>query len=430
MTVHVQTPGASALLERFTEVRRRTERLAAPLTAEDQLLQSMPEASPTKWHRAHTTWFFETFVLAALGEAPGDARRAFLWNSYYEAIGARHPRPRRGLLSRPGAEEVGAYRREIDERVTAALTQADDARRAAVAPLIELGLAHEEQHQELILTDILHAFSLSPLAPTYREHGDAGADARARPGAASGPAFAAFDGGLVTIGRDPEASGFTFDNEGPRHKVWLEPFELATRPVTVGEVRAFIAEGGYRTPALWLSAGWDLVCADGLDAPLYTELADGALRTFTLHGWRSPADDEPASHLSYYEADAIARFLGGRLPSEAEWELAAATDDPHDGHLLDASSPLHPRADHAAGMRQLFGDVWEWTRSAYAPYPSFAPGPGAIGEYNGKFMVGQQVLRGGSCLTPRGHMRASYRNFWPPQTRFQMSGLRLARDRR
>lgn len=414
------------MTERFRETRRRTERLAEPLSAEDQLLQSMPDCSPTKWHRAHTTWFFETFVLPELGHGPCDPQRAFLWNSYYDAVGQRHPRPRRGMLSRPSTDEVSAYRRRIDEAVLAALKSSDPDRATAVAPLVALGIAHEEQHQELILTDILNALSLSPLAPVYRAPRDATGGA---PAPSAERRFVRLSGGLETIGRDVAAAGFGFDNESPRHRVWVEPFELASTLVTVGELKSFIAGGGYRTPSLWLSAGWDFVRSEQITAPLYASYQDGCYRVFGLNGVREPADSEPASHLSYYEADAVARFLGARLPTEAEWEVAATALPADGGHQLDADGPLHPRAPEAGdGVQQLYGDVWEWTRSSYQPYPGFAPGPGAIGEYNGKFMVGQQVLRGGSCLTPRGHLRASYRNYWPPHTRFQMTGLRLARD--
>jgi len=441
------------LIERFVAARARTETLAAPLSDEDQILQSMPDCSPTKWHRAHTTWFFEAFALGSLGDTP-DAARALLWNSYYEAVGPRIPRNRRGMMSRPTAAEVGTYRREIDARLVERLLalRTDDLALSRIGPLVELGIAHEEQHQELLLTDILNAFSMHPFAPSCypesareRDSGSSGGPAH-RP-RSSATDYVAFEGGLVWIGAEAGSAQFSFDNEGPRHRVWLDPFELATRLVTIGDVKAFIAEGGYRTASLWLSAGWDFVRAEGIEAPLYASFEDGEYRTFGLHGKRTPSDGEPVSHISLYEADAIARFLGARLPSEAEWEHAVAAQDCTgglrkdgeawtEGPMLDVgehgvASPLHPQERLAAppdGLLPLHGNVWQWTRSTYAPYPGYAPAGGAVGEYNGKFMVNQNVLRGGSCLTPRGHLRPTYRNFWAPQTRFQMSGLRLARD--
>ncbi len=433
-----------ALRARFRAVREATEALAAPLTPEDQQLQSMPGCSPTKWHRAHTTWFFETFVLAPHGVRPLDERYGVLFNSYYEAVGPRHPRPHRGLLSRPTAAEVGAWRQVVDERVDRLLAGLDDPALAAVAPLVILGIAHEEQHQELLLTDILHAFAQSPLAPAYRSGGGPPAPHTPDPNASDErPAWVTFDGGPVSIGApcagasdtgapgagasDIEAPGgrFTFDNEGPRHRVWLAPYALATRLVTVGEARAFVAEGGYDTPSLWLSEGLDFVRSHGIRAPGYVTVDGGAWRVFGLDGLRDARDDEPVAHLSYYEADALARFLGARLPTEAEWEHAAAAV-PEDGNTRETGA-LRPLPANGAGITQLFGDAWEWTASAYAPYPNYTPAAGAVGEYNGKFMVNQLVLRGGSCFTPPGHIRATYRNFWHPDTRFQMTGLRLAR---
>jgi ergothioneine biosynthesis protein EgtB len=394
----------AALRDRFRAVRGATEALAAPLSPEDQQLQSMPACSPTKWHRAHTTWFFETFVLAPCGVPPVDARYSALFNSYYEALGPRHPRPRRGMLSRPSTAEVGAWRREVDARVDRLLATLDAGALAKVAPLVTLGLAHEEQHQELLLTDILHAFSESPLQPAYLPPESWQPPRRGVP-----HDWVSFGEGAVLLGADGGADGgaFMFDNEGPRHHVWLAPYALATRLVTVGEARAFVDAGGYDTPSLWLSDGLDFVRAHGLRAPGYVTRTDGAWRVFGLHGAREARDDEPVAHLSYYEADALARFLGARLPTEAEWENAA-------------------RVPSALG--QLYGDVWQWTSSAYSPYPGYTPPVGAVGEYNGKFMVNQMVLRGGSRLTPPGHTRATYRNFWPPDTRFQVTGVRLARD--
>lgn len=405
-------------MARYARVRERTEALAAPLSGEDQVLQSMPEASPTKWHRGHTTWFFETFLLKRAGEPAYDERYGFLFNSYYESVGERIPRPRRGMLSRPSAAEIGDYRRAVDHKVLELLRTVDEGGLASLGGVLELGLAHEEQHQELILTDILHAFSQSPLGPAY-----------AAPPAPS-PTSPPFDlrwtelvGGLVEIGA--ERGAFSFDNEGPRHRVFLEPYELASRPVSWKEVRAFIAEGGYDTPSLWLSEGYELAQGTQGRAPMYTRGDADDLEVFSLRGWRVPADDEPACHLSYWEADAVARFLGGRLPSEAEWEHAAR-DAPTSGNFSDG--PLVPLPARAGELGQLFGDVWEWTRSSYDPYPGYRPQSGALGEYNGKFMAQQMVLRGGSCLTPPEHVRATYRNFWHPNTRFQATGLRLARD--
>ena len=417
-----------ALLRRFASVRAATEALAAPLSAEDQQLQSMDDASPTKWHRAHTTWFFEEFLLGPAGVAPCRPEYRYLFNSYYEAVGPRHPRPRRGLLSRPSCDEVAAYRRAVDGRMRELLGALDDDALTRVALLVELGLAHEEQHQELLLTDILHALAQSPLRPAYRASAPPTAGARV-PSTPAPLRFVRHDGGLCEIGDDGDLR-FTFDNEGPRHRVWVEPFELASRPVSVGEVRAFIDAGGYETPALWLAEGFDWVRREGVHAPLYTERDGATLRGFTLDGDAALDPDAPASHLSYYEADAIARFLGGRLPTEAEWEVVAARV-PVAGNDR-ASGALRPVAAGVAsvteGVGQLFGDVWEWTSSAYAPYPGFTAAAGAVGEYNGKFMVSQLVLRGGSCLTPPGHVRPTYRNFWPPHTRFQMTGARVARS--
>jgi ergothioneine biosynthesis protein EgtB len=417
------------LLTLYATTRARTESLAEPLSAEDQQLQSMPDASPTKWHRAHTTWFFEAFVLEPVGIAAVDPRYGYLFNSYYESIGPRHARPKRGLLSRPSAAEVSEYRRIVDERVTRLLAGGDAATVSGILPIVELGIAHEEQHQELVLTDILNAFSESALRPAYV------APACPEPvacGASPSPMrFVPFEGGLYDIGA-PAGPSFAFDNERPRHRQWVEPFALADRLVAVGELKAFLREGGYDDPALWLAEGFDFVRENHVHAPLYSRFEDGVLKAFTLHGPRILADDEPAAHLSYYEADAVARFLGARLPSEAEWEIAAAQCNVR-GNFGDddvlrplPAPPVEGAEGH--GVRQLFGDAWEWTRSSYDPYPGYAPPAGALGEYNGKFMVGQRVLRGGSCLTPARHVRASYRNFWHPPTRFQMTGLRLARD--
>ena len=410
---------ASAAIHRYRAVRQATEALTRSLTPEDQLAQSMPDASPTKWHLAHTTWFWETFLLVPklAGYKVFDPRFHYLFNSYYEAMGPRQPRPERGLLTRPSLDDVIAYRSHVDAAMAALL--ADGA--GEFAELIDLGLAHEEQHQELILMDILHLFASSPLQPAY-------APPR-HPAPAAGPEplrFVAFEGGLVEIGHEGE--GFAFDNEGPRHKVWLERFELADRLVSNGEWLAFIADGGYRRPELWLAEGWARAQAEGWDAPLYWRPGeDGAWSAMTLHGLRPVDPAAPVSHVSFYEAEAYAAWAGARLPTEAEWEHAAqgltvAGNFTGSGRLAAAAPPP------GAGLRQMFGDLWEWTRSAYAPYPGFKPAAGAVGEYNGKFMASQFVLRGGACVTATGHARASYRNFFYPQQRWMFSGVRLARD--
>ncbi|MBA3457232.1 MAG: ergothioneine biosynthesis protein EgtB [Deltaproteobacteria bacterium] len=402
------------LAARYRHVRDRTLALCAPLSSEDAVVQPMPDASPAKWHLAHTTWFFEAFVLS---NGPRfDETFEALFNSYYEAVGPRVERARRGQLTRPDLARVRAYRAHVDARVLAGLVEGalDD----AALGRLELGLHHEQQHQELILTDLKYTLGTQPLAPAYRHdlprvpHGD--------PWPLS---WQRFGGGVVTIGATDE--GFAFDNERPRHDVIVRPFELARRPVCNAEVLAFIADGGYRDHRWWLSDGWQLIQRDAWRAPLYW---DGS-QTYELAGVRAIEPAETACHLSYYEADAIARWLGGRLPTEAEWELATTGIAPEQGNFAD-DDRLHP--DRAStdgdGPAQLFGDVWEWTASSYSPYPGFQSLPGALGEYNGKFMSGQQVLRGGSCFTPRSHIRATYRNFFPPSARWQMTGMRIARD--
>ncbi len=416
------------LLERFRRVRARTEALALPLSAEDQQLQSMPSCSPTKWHRAHTTWFFETFLLLPRGVPEFQSWYGYLYNSYYESLGPRYARPQRGLVSRPSVSEIGAYRRAVDGRAIELIGSASESELVVIGQIVDLGIAHEEQHQELILTDILHALSSNPMKPAYR------AVAPARAATAPSPArFVEHGGGVVHVGTDgPE---FFFDNEGPRHRTFLEPFEIASSLVTVGEWKAFEREGGYDEASLWLSEGFDFVRREAIRAPLYGRIDSGAYVVFTLDGERETRDDEPIRHLSYYEADALARFLGARLPTEFEWEAIASTSPPSRGNLLDDDffecgtlAPTTSVPHSEASVDQLFGDVWEWTSSGYDPYPRFEICEGALGEYNGKFMVNQKVLRGGSCLTPRGHVRPTYRNFWHPDTRFQMSGLRLARS--
>ncbi len=426
--------GGAALAERFRAVRAATEALADGLSAEDQVVQSMPDASPVKWHRAHTTWFFETFVLTSEAPTyrPFDPRYGYLFNSYYEAVGARHPRPQRGLLTRPGTREVGEYRRHVDEAMVALLDGADPATLARIGPLVVLGLHHEQQHQELILTDLLHLLSCNPLRPAYRPwrpDPDLADDATVADSAPCG--WLAVEGGIHAIGHD--GGGFAFDAEGPRHEVLLRPFLIADRAVTNGEWLAFMAEGGYpgggrARPELWLSDGWATACAEGWRAPLYWERRESTWWTFTLGGMRPVDPAAPVCHVSFYEADAFARWAGKRLPTEAEWEVAAAELEPL-GNTAGTGLLRPLRAYGPAGeLRQMFGDVWEWTASPFLAYPGFRPAAGAVGEYNGKFMANQWVLRGGSCATPDGHLRASYRNFFYPHQRWQFSGLRLAED--
>jgi ergothioneine biosynthesis protein EgtB len=415
---------AGELLELYRNVRATSESLARPLAPEDQVVQSMPDASPTKWHLAHTSWFFETFVLRphAGGYVPLDERYAPLFNSYYHAAGARLPRPERGLLSRPTVAEVLAYRRHVDGAVESLLLEQRPFA-AELAFRLELGLAHEEQHQELLLTDVKHVLALNPLEPAY-----AAAEASQSPAGEPSPlSWIAFDGGLVEIGH--AGGSFAFDNESPRHRRWCEPFELASRPVTCGEYLEFLEAGGYARAELWLSDGWDVRQRAGWEAPLYWKRAGTGWRIVTLRGGRALDPAEPVAHVSYYEADAFARWAGARLPLEEEWEHAAAAA-PVAGNLLEGRR-FHPApAASRPGLAQLFGDVWEWTASPYAPYPGFQPFAGALGEYNGKFMSNRYVLRGGSCATPRRHLRASYRNFFGPEARWQFSGLRLARSAR
>lgn len=413
----------SAIEHRFEQVRSVTVALAEPLSPEDCMAQSMPDASPVKWHLAHTSWFFETFLLEAFEPdfQPFDPAFRVLYNSYYEGVGDKHPRPERGLVTRPDLDTVKAYRQAVDERMLR-LLQAGTLTDQALA-LVELGLHHEQQHQELILTDLKHLFSRNPLSPAYRSGWKPESLTHETPG------WLAFEGGLVEIGH--RGRGFAFDNESPRHKVWLEPFELATHPVSNGQYLAFIDDGGYQRPELWLSAGWRTIQENHWQAPLYWRHRDDQWRLFTLHGEMPIDPQSPVCHLSFYEAEAFARWAGGRLPTEAEWEVAASRQSvANNGNFLETGvfHPLavrQPRPEQQ--LAQLFGDVWEWTRSEYAPYPGFQPAAGAVGEYNGKFMSDQYVLRGGSCATPQNHIRASYRNFMPATARWQFSGLRLAR---
>jgi ergothioneine biosynthesis protein EgtB len=405
---------------RYCDVRSTTEGLAAPLSAEDQTVQSMPDVSPTKWHRGHTSWFFETFLLGPSvdGYEVFDPRFGYLFNSYYEAVGSRHPRSERGLLSRPGIDEVAAYRRHVDHAMLCLIEQLND---PATASLVELGLNHEQQHQELLLMDIKHVLSRNPLQPAYRQALAAVADVPQRE-----LGWVAHEGGVVNIGHDDPT--FSFDNETPRHRAVLEPFAMADRLVTNAEWLAFVDDGGYQRPELWLSDGWSTVVGEGWAAPSYWMVADEQRHEFSLAGLQPLVPAAPVCHVSYFEADAFANWAGGRLPTEVEWEAVAA-GRPVDGRFLD-SSALHPRpaSSSGTGVQQLFGDVWEWTSSPYTPYPRFRPAAGAVGEYNGKFMINQQVLRGGSCFTPIGHIRPTYRNFFPPAARWACSGVRLARD--
>jgi len=409
-------------IDAYRQVRAATLRLVDGLDDADLTPQSAEFASPGKWHLAHTTWFFEQFVLGTFGTSYRifDERFAFLFNSYYNAVGARHDRPRRGLLTRPSLAQVRAYREHVDQAMADLL---GGSLPAAAGDLVELGLHHEQQHQELILTDLLHLFAQNPLRPAVRPTPESAA-----PGAVAPPGWVAFDGGVVETGH--AGAAFAFDNESPRHAVALRPFRLATQPVTNREWLAFVEAGGYADPQLWLSDGWDTVQAQRWQAPLYWEFADdGRTRLqMTLAGLRPLALDAPVAHVSFFEADAYARWAGKRLPTESEWEHAAR-ELPVEGNFVD-SGAWAPRADTrpAAGLRQMFGGVWEWTSSPYVAYPGFRPAPGAVGEYNGKFMNGQYVLRGGSCASPRNHLRASYRNFFQPGQRWQFSGLRLAED--
>ena len=410
----------TALAAQFMRTRAQTERLAQPLSAEDCALQSMPDASPVKWHLAHTTWFFETFVLeqAIPGYQPFAPQFRVLFNSYYVAVGARHPRPERGMLSRPSLEEVRAYRRHVDAHVAQLLQSG--AVDAQWLELLELGINHEQQHQELIVTDLKHLLAKNPLQPAFVP--------AAAPAVVNVPplAWLTLPDGIRQIGH--AGRGFHFDNEEPRHRVFLDACEIASRPVTVGEYANFIADGGYRRAELWLSEGWDVCNAQGWTAPMYWSADRLPGTAFTLHGTQALNASEPVCHVSFFEADAYARWAGARLPTEAEWETFAA-GQPVAGNFLEGEA-FHPAPAGPAddGALQVFGDVWEWTRSSYEPYPGYRAAPGAVGEYNGKFMSNQYVLRGGSCATPASHIRASYRNFFPAAARWQFSGVRLARD--
>lgn len=417
-----QSTAREALIERYQSVRAHSVALAKPLSPEDMAVQSMTDASPTKWHLAHVTWFFETFILERFERQFRPHHEAFryLFNSYYVSVGERHARPHRGLLSRPSVDEIFAYRHAIDTRIECLLTShpaLDD-----IAPLLTLGLNHEQQHQELLLMDIKHAFAQNPLQPTYTSSENAieNAGETADRNKAS---WISFDAGIRHVGRNADG-GFCFDNETPMHRQFVNAFELANRPVSNDEYDAFIADGGYQRAEFWLSDGWDTVQREGWSAPLYWGDDD---TIFTLHGPQTRQPSAPVCHISYYEADAYARWAQARLPTEAEWETAAA-GQPITGPWLDDGT-LHPQPDKGTTTDSIspFGGVWEWTASPYAAYPGYRPLAGAIGEYNGKFMANQMVMRGGCCVTPAGHVRATYRNFFYPHMRWQFGGLRLAR---
>ncbi|MEO7359318.1 MAG: ergothioneine biosynthesis protein EgtB [Gemmatimonadaceae bacterium] len=416
LTQSVTTP---SFAERYSEVRAATERLCVPLHTEDYVVSSMPDVSPTKWHLAHTSWFFETFVLAPFhrGYQALNPKYAFLFNSYYVQAGERHCRAQRGLVTRPTVAEVYAYRAHVDAHMQQLIADIDDDARHPASAVLELGLHHEQQHQELLVTDIKHVFWTNPMRPAYRPERRV----------ASAPAvqgWTMIDAGVRDIGYNGD--GFHFDNEAPQHREYVQHSALAHRLTTNGEFAEFISDGGYRRPELWLSRGWATVREQAWRAPLYWESVDDSWQEFTLAG-TAPVDvHAPVTHISYFEADAYARWAGMRLPTEAEWEVIAQTQ-PVTGRFADAQL-LQPHSDGAAGLQQLFGDVWQWTQSAYVAYPGYRAGSGALGEYNGKWMSDQWVLRGASCATPASHARATYRNFFPSDARWQFTGIRLAHD--
>lgn len=423
------------LAERYRKVRGVTEELCSPLEVEDFMLQSMPDASPVRWHLAHTTWFFETFLLGPHMPSHRSPHKAYqhLFNSYYQGVGSPFERARRGLLSRPTVREVRSYRGLVDRSVCDLLETASPERLAEVAPILTLGIHHEQQHQELLLTDLKHAFSFNPLQPTYLAMAEAVSPAPGEDGgdseAAESPVIS-LAGGLVSVGHNGE--GFGFDSELPRHQVWLGSFRIAASPVSNGSFAEFVRDGGYRRPELWLSDGWDRVQAEGWSAPLYwSPEGEGSFSVFTLSGPQALDPRAAVTHLSYFEADAFARWAGARLPTEFEWEhfTQRMGSESEPGTCLE-DRVFHPgrQPGPGPGPKHLLGEVWEWTSSAYAPYPGFRPLAGSLGEYNGKFMSGSMVLRGGSCVSPRDHVRSSYRNFFAPDKRWQFSGLRLAAD--
>jgi len=419
-TLPVRQHTCDSLVGSFEAVRAATDRFSLRFSAEDQNLQSMPNASPLKWHRAHTSWFFETFLLKPFAKdyRSPDETYEYLFNSYYNGIGKQYPRAQRGLISRPDTEAINRYRAHVDQSMKALISRADPKLLSELMPLILLGLNHEQQHQELMVTDLKHGLSFNPAHPAWAEPLQASA-------AATELLWTEFEGGLKTLGH--EGQSFHFDNETPRHPVMLQPFALANRPATCGDYLAFIDDGGYQRPELWLSDGWAWRRDQRIEAPLYWWDENGQWMHYTAHGADAIDPLQPVSHVSFYEAWAFANWSGARLPTEAEWEHAASGIDPQ-GHFAD-SGHFHPAGvGNATRMVQLFGDVWEWTASSYAPYPGFRPASGEVGEYNGKFMANQMVLRGGSCATPAGHVRTTYRNFFYPADRWQFSGLRLARD--
>ena len=428
MPTPVASSRSARLLLRFHEVRDFTTKLSTNLAPEDCVVQSMPDVSPTKWHLAHTTWFFETFILKKWipGYESENSQYAYLFNSYYNAAGNMHRRDLRGLISRPTVEETHRYRSSIDQHIDNLLSRADERLFDEIEPIVVLGIHHEQQHQELLVTDIKHVFAQNPLHPVFRERKIDIVPAKPLP-----LRFVEFDETTIEIGHDGD--GFSYDNEGPRHRALILPFSLATRPITNGEYIAFIEDNGYARAEFWLSLGWTTVnepASGGWQAPLYWEKHDGVWWNFTLSGFRPVDDSEPVTHISYFEADAFANWSGARLPTEFEWEHAAA-NLPMDGNFVE-SERFHPapagRASEISQLQQMFGDVWEWTRSSYSPYPGYRAAPGALGEYNGKFMCNQYVLRGGSCATSRAHIRRTYRNFFQPEKRWQFNGIRLAHD--
>jgi len=423
-SVQTEAPQWETLVRRYQRVRRFTEALCQPLVTEDYVIQAMPDVSPPKWHLAHTSWFFETFVLASAipDYRSPHASYAYLFNSYYIAAGERHCRPKRGILSRPTVEEVYQYRAYVDQQMADVLAGLEGESLDTWSSIVELGLHHEQQHQELILTDLKYNFASNPLRPAYVTP-----DIPRRAQAMTALQWVNFPEGIYLIGHDGQ--GFAYDNESPRHRSFVEPFQLASRLVTNGEYLAFIADGGYERPELWLSMGWDMVQREGWHAPLYWEKQDGTWWMMTLTGMQHVLEVEPVCHVSYYEADAYARWAEARLPTEVEWEIAAMSL-PIRGNFVEQQifQPVPVgQTDTAVPLAQMFGDVWEWTQSHYSPYPGYTPAPGALGEYNGKFMANQFVLRGGSCATSISHIRPTYRNFFPADARWQFMGIRLAR---
>jgi len=424
LTVFSETVSPENLSQRYQQVRQFTERLCQPLVTEDYVIQAMPDVSPPKWHLAHTSWFFETFILtsASSGYQTYDPSYGYLFNSYYLTAGERHSRPKRGLLSRPTVEEIYRYRASVDQHMVTLLEGFHTEECERWAPLIELGLHHEQQHQELLLTDVKYNFACNPLRPVYAVGG-----VSRHPLAVAPLLWVAFSEGVYWIGHDGKR--FAFDNESPRHRSFVEAFELGSRLITNAEYLTFIADGGYERPELWLSMGWDAVQREGWRAPLYWEQRDGDWWMMTLSGMQPVQHAEPVCHVSYYEADAYARWANARLPTEEEWEVAAMPL-PVTGNFVEdqAFHPVSIRETESTGLlAQMFGDVWEWTQSHYSPYPGFIPASGAVGEYNGKFMANQFVLRGGSCATSASHIRFTYRNFFPAEARWQFMGIRLAK---